>query len=396
MCSLNPTLIRLSLLCPTHLTRLEQMPVKLHLLGFVRGGATIAPTLTADGIRVGTTWGSTVVGEKAAVSFQSATGSVTEGSTTNATVVYTLNNTDGTATNNPAVSGTVAVTAGGTGSAADVSFTGTYSFPTGTASGATANVFVTAVDDSIFENSETVVFGLGTPAGGSVGTPSTYTLTITDPGFPVPVQRTLSNGRCYRLLSTPVTGVTVDALADGQSGTGHCRQRTGSPQEAQYPAGSPNFFVGYQVPGAPAGDVFTGYQRPAATASVLTPGRGFFWLLYDQDIQVSADGIRWGHKPELRPRDTPSDGDRPAADGNQTITFATNGTNTFHMGGNPFATAMTADGVTASQPDPERPPGVRPERRAIGYQVLPRTAATTLSPWQGFFIEQTTAGTDLS
>jgi hypothetical protein len=68
------------------------------------------------------------------------------------------------------------------------------------------------------------------------------------------------------------------------------------------------------------------------------------------------------------------------------------------MGGNPFSQAMTADGVTGDASiqnllhvyGPTSPGG------APSFFTVPRDATTTLSTWQGFFVEQTTAGSPLT
>ena len=89
-----------------------------------------------------------------------------------------------------------------------------------------------------------------------------------------PVIQTVQSGRGYRLLGAPVQNLTVASLVDLNLVQGVAEQ---------YPTAPDNVYLGYDGSGSPAG-----YIGATSTANPLTPGRGFFWLLYDQELTVPA------------------------------------------------------------------------------------------------------------
>ncbi len=120
----------------------------------------------------------TTTPETASVTFQApASGTVTEGTTIQATLVLTLTNDGGAQSGlNTAVTGTLAYQSG-SATQDDVSF-GTFTFPVGSVTGATATVAITGNDDTVFEGTEAAVLGFGNVSGATAS--GTYSLTITD------------------------------------------------------------------------------------------------------------------------------------------------------------------------------------------------------------------------
>jgi hypothetical protein len=80
----------------------------------------------------------------------------------------------------------------------------------------------------------------------------------------------------WRLLSAPVQGVTVDALAQLNLVQGV--PAGDGVAQGQYPAASSNFYTAYN-----GGDRYD-YVPAASTGTTLVPGRGFWWYWYDLDI----------------------------------------------------------------------------------------------------------------
>ena len=118
--------------------------------------------------------------ETASVTFAPTSATVTEGGTATTSVVLTITNEQGGDGLDTAVSGTITVGAAYT---ADVtSYTGTFTFPAGSADGASVPVTIVTADDADFEGTETVPFSFGTVTGGTGS--GTFALTITDNDAP--------------------------------------------------------------------------------------------------------------------------------------------------------------------------------------------------------------------
>src|SRR5690606_30977254 len=79
-----------------------------------------------------------------------------------------------------------------------------------------------------------------------------------------------TNGAGWRHLSVPVPGITVADLAS---------QNLVQGIPGQYPGFAPNLYVTYQ-----GGPLNNGFLPPAATSHEFESGRGFFWYLYDVDL----------------------------------------------------------------------------------------------------------------
>ena len=110
--------------------------------------------------------------------------STTEGGTATATVRLGIINDTGTAGLNAVSSATVTFSVdASTAVAADVSFTGTVSFPAGTAAGATRTVSIATVDDTVFEGTEQAAFFFDAV---STGTSASGQLTLTIPDNDAP------------------------------------------------------------------------------------------------------------------------------------------------------------------------------------------------------------------
>ncbi len=95
----------------------------------------------------------------------------------------------------------------------------------------------------------------------------------------VVAQLDVSDAPGWRLLSTPVGGVTVGALA-GINLVQGVPAGAGDAQP-QYPLTAPNLYTAYVGPTAQNAPV---YAAPPFTGTVVEPGRGFFWYFYDADI----------------------------------------------------------------------------------------------------------------
>ncbi len=274
----------------------------------------------------------------------------------------------------PSASGPMTVTAGGYDNVLAV-YTGT-AFPL---------TQVACADDNAATPAESITYTVTAGVRYSIriagygGNSGTTAVTLTGPA-PL-VSQQLSNGAGYRLLSTPVSGVTVGTLADINLVQGVV---------GQYPGGTSTIVANLLL----SLDA-SGYVKATNIANTVAPGAGFFWYFYDinfvppTDVAANGGGTSRSYTLATRPLATTG---TPVTT-NTSVTFPASGSNTYHMAGNPFATSMTADGVTgdvAIQND------IQVYNPAGTFTTLPRTAATRLSTWQGFFVEQMTAGTALT
>ncbi len=189
---------------------------------------------------------------------------------------------------------------------------------------------------------------------------------------PTTVNQTVQDGRGYRLLGAPVPGVTVGMLASVNLVQGVTNQ---------YPAAPDNLYLSYDG---------TAYVPAASTADAVTPGQGFFWLLYDQSITPSATGSGGGTSRSFPVPDAVLTASGTPLDMDVTFSPALNGDG-FYMLANPFAQALSAPGVTIAAT-----PGGGTLQNTLqafdpttGYVPIDRAAATPvdIATWQGFFAE---------
>ncbi len=154
----------------------------------------------------------------------------------------------------------------------------------------------------------------------------------------VVAQLDVSDAPGYRLLSAPVAGVTAGTLAAVNlvqgipAGAGNA--------QPQYPLAAPNLFTTYTGPTDPR------YTPPAATGTAIEPGRGFFWLFYDQDITPNPAGAGGGTSVsrDLRGVSLYGYGAAPIADVSRTFARTADD---YVMAGNPFATSFAVSGITS-------------------------------------------------
>ena len=138
----------------------------------------------------GQPFGGGTLPESATVSFDPTFGTVAEDNpgTTPIVVVLSISDENGGDGLDDAVSGTVVVN---TGDPTDVTFTGTFDVPVGTADGATRTIDVSPVDDDVYEGDRVLTFGFGdlvnTSASGS------FELAITE-DEPVPSSALILTG----------------------------------------------------------------------------------------------------------------------------------------------------------------------------------------------------------
>ncbi len=208
------------------------------------------------------------------------------------------------------------------------------------------------------------------------------TTTAAQAGYPArsyaPAQ-TLAPSAGYRLLAPPVTNITVGTLA----GINLVQAVAG-----QYPMFAfPNLFTSYAGTG---GYQNTGYIAATSVSQTLEPGRGFLWYLFNQDLTPDQTAAGGGTSRSYLLANRPLASVGPVTMADVSVTFAAVPDGNV-MAGNPFGRAMTADGITATAGGPLTST-VQVLLPNGSFSGLPRTAATTLSTWQGFFVEQVTPG----
>jgi hypothetical protein len=200
------------------------------------------------------------------------------------------------------------------------------------------------------------------------------------------------DGRGYRLLGAPVAGVTVTDLASLNLVQGVAAGANPTTHPAQYPLAGGNLYTGY------AGTGTASYTRPAAD-DVLTPGRGFFWQLYDQAIPASS-GFGGGTSASRELTGFALSATGTAATADVSVPFADNtgaGADNFQMLANPFARPLAVSGITVSGGIVQGG-DVFQAYNPNGSTYVLRMTGSRLAVWQGVFAElvPTTAGTPVT
>ncbi|HEX9950728.1 MAG TPA: T9SS type A sorting domain-containing protein [Rubricoccaceae bacterium] len=183
--------------------------------------------------------------------------------------------------------------------------------------------------------------------------------------------QTVDDGAGYRLLGAPVQNVTVGTLA----GINLVQGVTG-----QYPDAADNLFLDYTGTGTQ-----TGYVAATSTADSVTPGRGFFWYLYDQDLTPPPTAAGGGTSRSYVVPQRPLFASGPVNTGDITAGFNTN-PDGFYLLANPFAQALASTGITFTGSGTFSTT-IQAYDPASGFVPINRTTATNLSMWQGFFAE---------
>ena len=204
--------------------------------------------------------------------------------------------------------------------------------------------------------------------GATIGAPNngqTFSATA-----PAPVRRTLTDAAGWRLLSAPVQNVTVETLA----GINLVQSLVG--QYPDYP--DDNVYLNYTGTFEQAGNV----------TDAVTPGRGFFWYFFDQDITVppTVAGGGTSQSYALPARQLAAAGPALTADESQPFAITTDG---FYMGGNPFDQPLAVTGVTQTGGDGMFQNNLQIYDAVAGYMAVDRTGAATLPVWEGVFAEIT-------
>lgn len=189
----------------------------------------------------------------------------------------------------------------------------------------------------------------------------------------VTVSQTVDDTEGWRLLSAPVSGLTVTDLAEINLVQGIA---AGTTNPAQYASADANLFTTYT-----GGGSSTSYTAPADTDEGLMLGRGFWWYWFDADAGPFPGGTSQGF--ELSTFVLSASG--PAATADVAETFSPS-LDRFYMIGNPFATDFDLGGLSTTVGsfstsffayDPSAASG------AGAYVTLADTDA--LAPWQGAF-----------
>ena len=225
-------------------------------------------------------------------------------------------------------------------------------------------------------------------ASGAVGlafdgtglTEGTYTadlvVTTNDPVRPttaVPVAFTVggtgvvAGGPGWRMLAAPAAGVTVADLAAMNLVQG---------VPGYYPTGGSNLLTGYTG---------SGYTPIAGGSTVLAPGRGFWWYFYG--IEGTPGGPSTSHALPTTLATT-----NPAVTADVPVGLHASGTR-FNLLGNPFGTSMSLANVASWSGAGTLASTVAQvwDASTASYDVS--VVLPTVAPWQGFWVEASTAGT---
>ncbi|HEX9951185.1 MAG TPA: choice-of-anchor J domain-containing protein [Rubricoccaceae bacterium] len=195
--------------------------------------------------------------------------------------------------------------------------------------------------------------------------------------FQAEAQAVSTGNRGYRMMGVPVRNYTVGRLA----GVNLVQRVTG-----QYPtATGANLYTGYDG---------TNYTAATNVTNALTPGRGFFWLLYSQNITPTSPtpngaGTSRSYTLPMRLEGT---GAEPVVTGPISVPLITTG-NKFNLVANPFRDDLDISTIgswaTGGTLFSNVPQVWDPNVGSAGSYVP--LMSGSISTWQGFFIENNTA-----
>ncbi len=176
----------------------------------------------------------------------------------------------------------------------------------------------------------------------------------------------VSGGPGWRLLAAPATGVTVDNLA-----------------AVNLVQGVPGYYPGVGA------NLLTGYNgttwSSAGTGTTLAPGRGFFWYFYNQNLTPGG-----ASNSSVLPTTLATT--NPAVTTDTPVALHASGDRA-NMLGNPFGVSLNLAGIASW-------PGAAARGVTVAQMWDPGTSSydlssllPTIAPWQGFWVEPTSAGT---
>ncbi|HEX9952367.1 MAG TPA: zinc-dependent metalloprotease [Rubricoccaceae bacterium] len=179
-------------------------------------------------------------------------------------------------------------------------------------------------------------------------------------------QQTIAGAAGWRLLAAPASGFTVDDLAAMNLVQG---------VPGYYPGAGANLLTGY------TGSAYTS----AGTGTVLAPGRGFWWYLYNENRTPGGASNSTALPTTLATS-------RPAVTSDVTVALHASGTR-FNLLGNPFGTSLTVSGVAGWPGATALASNVVQVWNAAGSTYESSVTRPTISAWQGFWAEAATAAT---
>jgi hypothetical protein len=169
-----------------------------------------------------------------------------------------------------------------------------------------------------------------------------------------------------------VQGVTVATLA----GINLVQGVTG-----QYPTAPDNVYLDYTGTGTTAG-----YTAATDIANPVTPGLGFFWQLYDQNITPQPGSFGGGTSISYTVPERQLTATGTANTINIAVSHALNADG-FYLLANPFAQALSAPGVTLTAGGGVFSNILQAYDPTQGFISIDRATATDIATWQGFFGE---------
>jgi len=194
-----------------------------------------------------------------------------------------------------------------------------------------------------------------------------------NPTFTVPVSMqvgglTFADGAGWRMLSAPVSGMTVDNLAS---------QNLVQGVPGYYPTAATNLYTAYD--GA-------GWTASTGTGQVLTSGSAAIWYLYDLDIVPGGPSNSVALPMTIT---SPVALNEPATDVARALHTAGN---RWNLVGNPFVSSLDVSGIAGWATGGTLASAVgQVWDPTISSYRLTTTLGSTLASWQGVMIENNTA-----
>ncbi|HYE96801.1 MAG TPA: hypothetical protein VD962_11390 [Rubricoccaceae bacterium] len=200
---------------------------------------------------------------------------------------------------------------------------------------------------------------------------------------PATVPQTASGASGWRMLSAPVSGMTVGTLAD-------LSLVQGLPDE--FPSGQPNLYTGYS--GANSGPNY-GFTVPSGESASLVPGRGFIWYLYSDAFDPDPSNTQGESESAGLPLTLTATGSPATGDVSVVFTERTVLGDGFFLLGNPFDVPFDLSGLTLSsgtlQSSSFQVWNPNANGAAGSYAMLSTLldASDDLAAWQGVFAQVT-------
>ena len=189
------------------------------------------------------------------------------------------------------------------------------------------------------------------------------------------------DGAGWRLLASPVSGVSVTTLAQQNLVQGYDPGSDPTANPGQYPDAASNLLIAYNQNG------FFGGAAVAGTDFTPRQGTGYFWYFYDRAITPPANTAGGGTSTSRELTGFRLTATGVAATANVTTGYYFASTDGAYMLGNPFARPFQLSGITKTAGDGTLGTVFSAFDPSVGVSgsYVTLAPASFVAPWQGVF-----------